>query len=183
MSQMNNLPLFDYGIHNEASNIRAHVAPYAKSVFIFPTICAKRYISQNERKLRKVSGYQPGVASRTSEGFLVRPCDVENLRIIRLSDTRVSTFCDSMTTTEKGDFAVDVVQCLLKAGRFPLWFEGDFATDIATQITGTDVIACGKWKIEVKCDARASEVARKPDDRCSGFLFMQVAECNPLRRH
>lgn len=174
--------LFDYGIHNEASHIRAHVAPLACCVFIFPTISAKRYIERNHGKLKSVAGFQDGVKGKTSEGFLVKPRDIDHVRIIRLQKCRVDRFHENMTTTEKGDAAVEVVMSMLKEGRFPIWFDGQFMNDLETQITGTDILIAGRWHIEVKCDYRASEVWGQPHPKCTGNLFLQTAERNPLRR-
>lgn len=174
--------LFEYGIHNEASNIRAHVAPLANCVFVFPTISARRFIEENKKSLRKVSGFQDGVIGKTSDGYLISPSSIEYMRVIKIKPDRFVGFSESLSTPEKGDRAVAIVEALLKAGRFPLWFEGEFAMDLETQLKGSDISASGKWSIEVKCDFRASEQPGKPDARCTGNLFLQTAERNPLRR-
>lgn len=169
--------LFDYGIHNEASNIRAHVAPLACRVFVFPTICGVRAMKGR----RMANAYQPGVEGPTAKGALVPPGEIENIRCIRIDPSRFDGFEEGLSTSEKGDRAVAIVQCMLKAGRFPLWLEGCFVTDVEMQTTGTDVIVQGKWKIEVKCDYRASMERGEPHPLCTGNLFLQVAERNPLR--
>ena len=56
--------LVDYGIHNEASNIRAHVGVLAKTLFVFPTVCAVRVMTQFEKKPAR----QPGVVGITAMG-------------------------------------------------------------------------------------------------------------------
>ena len=170
--------LFQYGIHNEASNIRAHVAPLAKRVFIFPTICGRRAALMPGLKERMA--FQPGVKHATAIGKLVKPGSIENIQSILISDNRFDGFTEDLSTSEKGDRAVLIVQELLKAGRFPLWVEGEFIKDTQIQIKGTDVIVKGQWKIEVKCDFRASLEPESPHPRCTGNLFLQIAECNPL---
>ena len=91
-------------------------------------------------------------------------------------------FIETLSTSEKGDRAVDIVSAFLKSGRFPLWLEGEFVTDREIQITGTDIKVKGNWKIEVKCDFRASDERGQPHPNCTGNLYLQVAERNPLRR-
>ena len=170
--------LFQYGIHNEASNIRAHVAPLARRVFVFPTICGKRAALMQGVETRMA--FQPGVQHPTAMGSIVKPESIDNLKSILIADWRFDGFTEDLSTSEKGNRAVLIVQDLLKAGAFPLWVEGEFIKDTQIQIKGTDVIVKGQWKIEVKCDFRASEKRRLPDPRCTGHLFLQTAECNPL---
>jgi hypothetical protein len=171
------MELFEYGIHNEASNIRAHVAPLACCVFVFPTICGVRAMKGKQKKF----AYQPGVDYPTAEGALVKPREIANLRTIKIHPSRLEGFSEDLTTSEKGDKAVEIVQAMLKHGKFPLWFEGEFVKDVDVQTTGTDVIVQGKWKIEVKCDYRASTERGEPNKLCTGNLFLQTAERNPFR--
>jgi hypothetical protein len=170
------MELFDYGIHNEASNIRAHVAPLASCVFVFPTICGVKAMKGKQKKL----AYQPGVDYPTAEGALVKPCEIAHLRTIRLHPDRFEGFTEQLSTSEKGDKAVEIVQMMLKFGKFPLWLEGEFVKDVSIQTTGTDVVVKGKWKIEVKCDFRASAEKGSPNKLCTGNLFLQTAERNPF---
>lgn len=170
-----NRELIKYGIHNEASNIRAHVAPLACCVFVFPTVCGKKATKNKPI----VKGYQPGFDFPTSEGFLVSPNEIEYLRTIKIHPSRFAGFDEHLTTTEKGNKAVELVECMLKAGKFPLWMEGEFITDSNIQTKGTDLIVKGNWRIEVKCDFRASFEKGKPNPKCTGNLYLQDAECNP----
>ena len=170
--------LFSYGIHNEASNIRAHVSPLAKKLYVFPTICAVRVMKNFEMK----PAFQDGVCGKTAEGYCVPPSAIENIRSLSISDDRLEGFVEALTTTEKGNKAVEIVTAFLKAGRFPLWMEGEFVTEKSIQITGTDIAVGGRWKIEVKCDFRASEEHGTPHPRCTGKLYLQVAERNPMKK-
>ena len=130
--------------------------------------------------LKERMAFQPGVKHATAIGKLVKPGSIENIQSILISDNRFDGFTEDLSTSEKGDRAVLIVQELLKAGRFPLWVEGEFINDTQIQIKGTDVIVKGQWKIEVKCDFRASLEPESPHPRCTGNLFLQTAECNPL---
>ena len=168
--------LFEYGIHNEASNIRAHVAPLSCRVFVFPTACGIRAMKGTQKR----NAFQPGIAYPTALGHLVKPSAIEGLKSIPIAEWRFKDFTEDLTTTEKGDRAVRIIEEMLKAGAFPLWVEGEFIKDTQIQISGTDVLVKGQWKIEVKCDFRASEKPKHPNPRCTGNLFLQIAECNPL---
>lgn len=170
--------LIEYGIHNEASNIRAHVAVLAKMLYVFPTICGVRAMKAHPIKQAK----QPGCEYFTASGHCVPPDAIENIRRLKIADVRLEGFDESLTTTQKGDRAVAIVEAFLKAGRFPLWLEGEFITDAKIQRTGTDLAVNGKWKIEVKCDYKASDARGVPDKRCTGNLYLQVAELNPFKR-
>ena len=171
--------LFDFGIHNEASNIRAHVAVLARTLYVFPTLCAVRVMKQ----YRTLEAFQPGVTGATAVGHCVPPDAIENIRKLRIAEARLSDFREDLPTGAKGDKAVAIVEAYLKAGRFPLWIESEFIDSPAIQRTGTDLIVNSKWRIEVKCDFRASDARGQPHERCTGSLYLQIAERNPLRKH
>lgn len=124
--------------------------------------------------------FQPGVQHPTAMGSIVKTKSIDNIKSILIADCRFDGFTEDLSTSEKGNRAVLIVQDLLKAGVFPLWVEGEFIKDTQIQIKGTDVIVKGQWKIEVKCDFRASLEPKSPHPRCTGNLFLQTAECNPL---
>lgn len=169
------LPLFDYGIHNEASNIRAHVGVLSRTLFVFPTSEGVKVM----KNFPMVQAYQPGVKYPTAKGYIVPPMAIANMRYIPFRESRCDGFYEHLTTSEKGDRAVEIVNDCLKCGRFPLWLEGDFVTEKEIQITGTDIIVKGTWKIEVKCDFKASLKKNNPHVQCTGNLYLQTAECNP----
>ena len=167
--------LFDYGIHNEASNIRAHVGVLSRTLFVFPTVCARRVMVS----FPVLPAFQPGVRGATARGHCVPPSAIDNIQRLLINPKRLDGFEEALSTSEKGNRAVAIVMAFLKAGRFPLWLEGEFVTDPEIQITGTDILVRGSWKIEVKCDFRASDVLGDPHPRCTGNLYLQTAERNP----
>jgi hypothetical protein len=63
-------------------------------------------------------------------------------------------------------------------GRFPIEFDPKIVEGRGLQIEGMDIIVNCKVKIQVKCDFTGG---RKPLG--SGNLFLQTAECNPLRNY
>lgn len=171
--------LFNFGIHNEASNIRAHVAVLASVLYVFPTVCGVRVMGQH----RKLLAYQPGVSGATAAGHCVPPGAIDNIRRLKIDESRLVGFTEDLPTGAKGDRAVAIVEAYLKAGRFPLWIESEFVDNPVIQRAGTDLVVNAKWRIEVKCDFRASDLRGQPHERCTGSLYLQIAERNPLRKH
>lgn len=169
--------LFEYGIHLENSDIRCHVGPAARSIFVFRTALASALLPG---KYRKAYAGQPGVEGPTGLGYLVPWRDVPDIRAVAWSSVPWWEWFDfHETTSEKGKKAVGVTAELMRLGRFPLWLDnGVESKDVSVQIRGTDMIIFGRWRIQVKCDWLAGDVK----DGGSGNLFLQIAERNPLRR-
>lgn len=172
--------LFNHGIQTEKSHIRAHVGVLSKTLFVFPTASALACIKKGWYETRPA--YQPGVSGPTALGYLVPPADIEDLQCLQIPEDRLNGFEQNLTTSQKGDWAVAIVQDALRWGVFPLWTSSQFVTDVEMQVSGTDVEVKGKWKIEVKCDYTASFEYGIPDPRCHGNLFLQTSERNPLKR-
>ncbi len=170
--------LFDYGIAQEQSDIRAHVAVAMRTIFVFRTKIAAALLGR-PHQYRLVSAGQPGVEGPTATGYLVPPGDIPGIRRIECcKDPRWwAHFTDERADTgAKGDAAVGVVVWLLRYGRFPLWVDADESEDRDIQRSGTDIIVCCKQRIQVKCDWHAGNPAK------SGCLFLQVSERNPLKK-
>lgn len=98
----------------ESSDIRAHVAVYAKTLFVFPTVCAVRVMEKYPLK----PAFQNGVNGKTAEGHCVVPSEIEGLRRLRISDERLVGFDEGLSTTDKGNRAVDIVSAFLKSAAF-----------------------------------------------------------------
>jgi len=164
--------LYNYGIQTEDSDIRAHVSVSNKTVYVFPTIEGKRAIQKY--KPRSVNGFQPGIKSATSKGWLVKPSQIKQIRALQFYSWKLwDLFSESLTTSQKGELAVQCVEDLLTLGRFPLWIIARESDDKTIQIKGTDIVVCCNKKIQVKCDYRVGE---------TGNLFLQEAERNPFKR-
>jgi len=170
--------LYDYGIQTENSDIRCHVAPGTRLIFVFQTASA---LALDLAKYKKVPAYQPGVQYPTAEGYLVPPSDIPDIRVLRWnSNGWWSGFDEKASTSDKGAKAVAVVSTLLRSGRFPLWLSvAQESGRLEVQRGGTDILLWGRWKIQVKCDFWAGKAS---DGSGTGNLFLQVAELNPLRR-
>jgi len=86
-------------------------------------------------------------------------------------------FAATDSTSVKGRKAVDVVTSLLQIGWFPLLaVHTEDSDDYDLQVSGVDVFVAGRWRIQVKCDYKGGIGAG-----CTGNLFLQTQECNPLR--
>lgn len=169
--------LFEHGIQTENADIRCHVAPKTRLVFVFRT--APLLDLDLEQYAVGWAG-QPGVTYKTGKGYLVPFKDIPDLRILRWhSAPWWDAFSPDQLPQEKGRLAVDVASELLRDGRFPLWH--GYAKDsdrLEVQHGGTDILLWGRWKIQVKCDYFAGP----KDAGGTGNLFLQTAERNPLRR-
>lgn len=169
--------LHNYGIMTEQSDIRAHVGVANKTIYAFKTASAIEAIEKHKPKTRPA--YQPGVGHATAEGWLVQPDMIDDMRYLPYySWSGWDYFSQKMTTSEKGDLAVECIIECLSIGRFPLWIDAKESSDKSVQISGTDILLVMDKRIQVKCDWYAGE---KP--KGTGNLFLQKSECNPLKHH
>ena len=169
--------LYEYGIFQEDSHFRAHVAPKARIIYTFITKDIIQNLKQNTYP--KKPAKQDGVNYATAEGYIV-PCDLNFIRPVFWHSTDWwSVFNESDSTTEKGLKAVNVVKMLMRTGRFPFWVIPEIVGDVKMDISGTDIIVSGIWKTQVKCDFPAGPKEKK----CTGNLFIQTHELNPLKRY
>ena len=163
--------LFEYGIHTERSDVRAHVSGTNKCVYVFPTKNGVEAIKRHSPPLR--SAGQPGVMGRTAEGWLVKPEWIDDMRVLRFhSWPDWECYSETMSTSEKGKLAVRCVVEAMRLGRFPFWLDASEDERENVQISGTDILVFCRKRVQVKCDWRAGT---------TGNLFLQRAERNPLR--
>lgn len=169
------IPLFEYGIFQEDSTIRAHVGVTARTVFVFRTHLMRDLI-KNKNYLLRPAG-QNGVTGITAEGWLVPIDDIPDLREIRW---RTFPWWEAISDQDslqiKGQKAVQVVLEILRQGLFPFWIDTKESFSSQVQIHGTDILIIGNHKIQVKCDFKAG---RKPFG--TGNLYIQKAELNPFK--
>jgi hypothetical protein len=168
--------LADFGIQNEQSDIRAHVGVLAGAVYVYRTADGLKALEQHEGELKVAT--QPGVNFVTSKGYAVPWQNIPRIRSIPCKKMiAYFDFRESDSTSEKGRKASSVVERLIEAGYFPLPIEPSIVSSVSIQRQGVDLIVSGTWRIQVKCDFRAGS----GHARCTGNLFLQVAECNPLK--
>ena len=169
--------LFDYGIEVEQSDIRAHVGPATRRVYVFRTAEARKLAAMGKYDI--AAAFQPGVDGPTATGWKIPVGDFRGIFTLRWDALQWWTwFSKDSPTNEKGRHAVRVVTELLKAGRFPLWVDCDENDRTRLQLKGTDILLYGKWRIQVKCDWSAGP----RELGGTGNVFIQKAERNPLKK-
>jgi len=176
--------LFDYGIQNEQSDLRAHVCPLVRRVYVYPTVEGRRATEAGGRSARPA--YQAGVTGPTAMGYCVPPFDIRRCVAleVRADAWAAATFCETDDTSTKGAKAVRFVAGMIRAGVFPLPYaidQCDADPSRTMQINGDDIVVTvgsNRVHIQVKCDYRGGDVALGG----TGNLYLQVAERNPLRK-
>lgn len=165
--------LHEYGIYTENSDIRAHVSPEEKIIYVFKTEDGIKAIEKNNPPI--VPAKQPGYDGITAKGWLVKPELIEGIRRLRFKTwKRWNEFSPEADTTEKGKLAVECVLDVIRIGRFPIWIDASEKNNKDIQIAGTDILIFCDKRIQVKCDYPIKK---------SGNLFLQKAEINPLKKY
>ncbi len=169
--------LFEYGIQHEKGVIRAHVGVLACKVYAFRAERAAAILDNYPA----LPAYQNGVKGATASGRAV-PCrDIPGLRVIKFKSEWATIFKETDETSDKGKCAVAIVTRLLRDARFPLPCSNNDmfnVNGVRMQIEGDDIVVDGHWRIQVKCDYRAGD----GHPRCTGNLYLQTHERNPLHR-
>lgn len=119
MSQ-NEIELYEYGIQNEKSDIRAHVCPLAKRVYIFPTEEGIKAIKTGKFPTRLA--YQKGIDKPTGKGYLVPPFSIERCIGIEINPRAWKHYNldKEKGLSEKGKGAEDLIKDMIILGLFPL---------------------------------------------------------------
>ena len=168
--------LFEYGIHTEGSDIRAHVSVVNRIVYVFQTFRGIEAIEKYNPELRKAG--QNGVQYPTAEGWLAKPEWIEDLRRLKFfSWAHWPELNENQSTSKKGVLAVRCVVDAIRSGRFPFWLDTSEDDRKNIQIKGTDIVVFCRKKIQVKCDYRSGDIPNG-----TGNLFLQKAERSPLKR-
>lgn len=173
---LGNTRLVDYGIQTEKSDIRAHVCVLAQACYVYETKKALPLAQSNRYHHRSVfTG-----SIKTATGFAVPVVDIPECHTVNIPDSWMKKigFSKYDNPSEKGEKAVKIVSGMVRTGRFPLMFLGcDLVDDEHMQISGTDILISLQRdiRIQVKCDYKGGIGMG-----CTGNLFLQVQECNPL---
>jgi len=167
--------LFEYGIHTENSDVRAHVSVVNRTIYVFPTRHGIEAVRAKPRE-KKPAG-QCGVEGPTGLGWIVPVDEIADLRRVRFQSWEGWTqFRCGLSTSRKGALAVMCVIGAMKRGRFPFWLDATEDERQNVQILGTDILVFCRKKVQVKCDYHGGD---KPAG--TGNLFLQCAERNPLK--
>ena len=176
-----NKKLVEYGIHNERSDLRAHVCVEAKKVYVYPTASGLAAIEKEKFPVGNAYQSVNGNKVKTGIGFLVPPRVIDGCRQVEVPDDWwwIQKFSPSDTTTLKGKKAVWIIGALMKQGRFPFPCKPEVIEDLDLQVNGLDIIVAMNTRVQVKCDYYGGP--KKFGG--TGNLFLQTHECNPLGKH
>jgi len=183
-TSLGNTQLVAYGIQTEESDIRVHVCPQVRRVYVYPTECGMNAILTG--KYIEKPGYQKGIETPTATGYIVPPFDIRKCSSIKICDAawKHIKFSPSDSLAEKGRKAEKLVRGMLKHGLLPVPMNGRQVTDEDIQKLGQDILVIKGHaidqediRIQVKCDYPGGEKHLGG----TGNLFLQVSECNPLR--
>lgn len=169
--------LADYGIHNEASDLRLHVCFVVRRLYVYPTQSGVKAIRRGS--YRKRPAYQQGL--KTAEGYLVPPEDIPGLFEVcpRADIWQLGECHEFMNTSEKGKAAVVIAMEAMRRGNVPIPLMAEEVSEFNAQVEGVDVIVRGNARIQVKCDYKGGVKSLGG----TGNLFLQVAESNPFKRY
>lgn len=174
---MNNTQLVNYGIHEEKADLRFHVGVVTKRVFIFEPKYILRLIASG--KYPSAFAYTGNI--KTANGYLIPPGDIPNLREAQIPWDIYSEamFNEKDSTSIKGFKAMRVVRKMISLGLISSIIDTVDVNDRELQIEGTDIIPIFAESYQVKCDWKAGPKSLGG----SGNLYIQTAECNPLKRY
>lgn len=169
--------LMPYGIHDEQTDMRAHVCVVVRRIYVYATKAANELLTN--RVYPTASAFQGEL--QTATGYLVPPKDIPGCRQIEPPEVYWSLYpiTSTMSTTEKGDKAAHIVELALKSGLIALPAQPRLIEDMDLQIKGVDIIASIHARIQVKCDFNGGPKSLGG----TGNLFLQIAEANPYKRH
>lgn len=172
--------LFEYGILNEASDIRAHVGVVCRRVFVFETQAALQAIERHKEEMKLRTVHQHDVVGPTAKGYAVKLEWIEGL--VTISPKSWPGWIDfrpDATPSVLGQQAVGLVCWILQRGPFPLFVDCQEDQRHSVQIKGSDIVLYAHKRIQVKCDYRAGPEKLGG----TGNLFLQTAERNPKKFH
>lgn len=168
--------LYEYGIHTENSDIRAHVSPAEEMIYVFKTEDGIKAIKKYNPRIAPAK--QPGYDRITARGWLVKLDWIKKVGELRCLHFKTwekwGEFSPYLDTSKKGELAVQCVLDAMKLGRFPMWIDASEKDDKDIQISGTDILIFCEKRIQVKCDYPIKK---------TGNLFLQREERNPLKKH
>lgn len=180
-----NTQLVEYGIFDEKAEFRAHLGVKTKAVYLFRTDDMQALIQSTKYQSRSVWSEVHGMKIETARGYLVPVVDIPRLVWAAVSEAKLAYYgflrhlkSPYMSTSDRGDAASQIVNELLENGELKLPVNGKLVTDAMEQIAGHDLIVTDSGHtIQVKCDLAGGYRERGG----TGNLFIQYAECNPLK--
>ena len=172
-----NKQLIEYGIQTENSDYRVHVGYKTQHIFVFPTKNGQKEVAKfNNQNKRPVSIDGKIV---TAKGYPIPINLIDGMQSIFIPHDIYQKYViyPDMSTTTKGQLAVQITFDMLNQMLIPLPVNINIKNKKAIQIKGTDIIIDSKLRIQVKCDFNAGD--KKYGG--TGNVFLQTDECNPYK--
>lgn len=170
MGQKSNLT--EHGILNEASDYRAHVCPRTFRCYFFRTEdgrdVVKKLIAEGVLP-KKIKDPKSG---GEAEGYAVPLTMLPMARIEEFPFGWIEPYYDGLSTSEKGQIAIGIVERLLRLAGHDICI---IPAGTPLNISGVDIVSDGVTKYEVKMDGKGGA----KDMGGSGNLFLQTRERNP----
>lgn len=176
------MKLTEYGIQTEESDYRVHVCIVVGLAYLFPTKSGRDAVESGN--YRCVPAKQPGVNGATAMGYLVPPTFVSlpGLAEIEIPQdllTKAKQYLSELSgpawTRAKGRVAERIGQEMQKRGMFAPFLLGN-PVSLEDQLRGIDARGPA---LQYKCDYGGGPKHLGG----SGYLYLQVAERNPLGIH
>jgi len=173
-----------YGILNEQSDLRVHICPTVRRVYVYETSKGVEAVESGKYPARVAGGV--GSYRATARGVVLPPFEIEGCTCVQVSDKvwDFFNFLRSDTTSAKGAKAQAMALEMIHNGQLPLPAMGEGVVDRALQIAGQDIVIGGAVagqgvRIQVKCDFNGGDKALGG----TGNLFLQTHERNPGKHY
>ena len=172
-----NIKLIKYGIEDEKADYRIHIC-YLEGYGYFFAI--KSVIWQIHHFLYDCvpvfSFLKDGSKYISARGYKVPPLDIDNCQRIKIPDdiSEKNQIWLSDSTTVKGMRAEKIARSMYERGLILIKPDVNEA-NVNEQINGKDFIS-KSCALQVKCDYKGGVNG-------TGFLYIQMEECNPYNAH
>jgi len=128
---LGNKELIKYGIEEEQSDLRVHVCPLVRVIYVYSTVKGIEAISKD--KFKEVSVFTKGI--KTAKGYLVPPDKIHSCKGYNIKDKfwNKHKFYETDDHGEKGKKAQSLVAELLHRGELPLPFDPRIIKNVKMQ--------------------------------------------------
>ena len=177
VKDIGNKQLIEYGIQTENSNYRAHVGYKTQHIFVFPTQNGQKEVAKYSNQSKRTVSIDGKII--TAKGYPIPINSIDSMQSIFIPHDVYQKYAiyPDMSTTTKGQLAVQIIFEMLNRMLIPLPVNINIKNKKAIQIKGTDIIISSKLRIQVKCDFNAGD--KKFGG--TGNVFLQTDECNPYK--
>jgi len=172
-----NIKLIKYGIEDEESDYRIHICYLEGYGYLFARENAIWQIKHFGYDYVPVfSLLKDGSRCISAKGYKVPPMDIDKCQRIKIPDniSEKNHIWLKDSTTVKGMQAEKIARSMYERGLIIVRTDLNEA-NVSEQIKGKDFIS-RSYALQVKCDYKGGLDG-------TGFLYIQVEECNPYNAH